>query len=340
VVSRWGYRFAVNAGLLATAVGVGMLPFSSHFPGLICISCYGAGLGLAVPAGNLLVAAMNPGRRSAALNLLNFWWSVGAVACPFIVAAAARVNQVELLLVTVAAFLVLVLLGTTALPSFIEPASVGASVRSAAPRVAEEADVSPVHWRRRPLFILAALFFLYVGTENAFGGWIASYAKSLGTSSPTLSVMTPSFFYAALMLGRWIANFVLHKTDEIKTARAGLFVAFVGMAGLVFSRTLPLVVSSVSVAGLGLAAVYPITISRLSHEFGPAAARVGSVMFTMANFGGASLPWLVGYASHKFSDLAVGLVVPAAGTACMWVLYYFSPANGNLAVIPCPSTTV
>jgi fucose permease len=342
VVSRWGYRFAINTGLLATAVGVGMLPFSSHLPGLICISCCGAGLGLAIPAGNLLVAAMNPERRSAAINLLNFWWSVGAVACPFIVAAAAKVNEVKLLLVTVAASVTLMLLGTAALPSFIEPASAGsASVRSGAPRIAEKADATPVHWRWRPLFIFAALFFLYVGTENAFGGWIASYAKSLGTSSPTLSLMTPSFFYAALMLGRWIANFVLQKTDDIKTARAGLFVAFVGMAALVFSRTLPLVVSSVSVAGLGLAAVYPITISRLSHEFGPAASRVGSVMFTMANLGGLSLPLLVGYASHKFSDdLAVGLVVPVAATAFMWVLYYFSPANGSLAVIPCPSTTV
>ncbi|MFZ0416843.1 MAG: MFS transporter [Candidatus Sulfotelmatobacter sp.] len=340
VVSRLGYRFAINAGLLATAVGVGMLPFSPRFPGLICISFYGAGLGLAIPAGNLLVAAMNPERRSAALNLLNFWWSVGAVACPFIVAAAARFNQVNLLLLMVAASLVLVLLGTAALPSFIEPVSMGAASGAPMPRVAEEGDASPVHWRRRPLLILAALFFLYVGTENAFGGWIAYYARSLGTSSPTLSVMTPSFFYAALMLGRWIANFVLHKTDEIKTARAGLFVAFVGMAGLVFSRTLPLVVSSVSIAGLGLAAVYPITISRLSHEFGPAASRVGSVMFTMANLGGASLPWLVGYASHKFSDLAVGLAVPVAATAFMWLLYYFSPASGSLAVIPCPSTTV
>jgi hypothetical protein len=42
--------------------------------------------------------------------------------------------------------------------------------------------------------------------------------------------MTPSFSYAALMIGRWIANFVLNKTDEIKTAGAGLFVAFLGMA--------------------------------------------------------------------------------------------------------------
>src|ERR1039458_7196837 len=82
IVSRWGFRFAINAGLLAMAVGVGTLPFSSRSLGLICISCYGAGLGLAIPAANLLVAALNAQRRSSALNLLNFWWSVGAVACP------------------------------------------------------------------------------------------------------------------------------------------------------------------------------------------------------------------------------------------------------------------
>jgi fucose permease len=322
IVSRWGFRFAINAGLLAMAVGVGTLPFSSRFLGLICISCYGAGLGLAIPAANLLVAALNAQRRSAALNLLNFWWSVGAVACPFLVAAAAKVNQIPLFLVMVAGCLLLVLLGTAALPSFVEPATVRDTVRDD-----ERSDASPLHWNWRSLFVLAALFFLYVGTENAFGGWIASYAKSLGTSSPTLSVMTPSFFYAALMIGRWIANFVLNKTDEIKTARAGLFVAFLGMAGLVFSRTIPLVVSSVSVAGLGLAAVYPITISRLSQEFGTAASRVGSVMFTMANLGGASLPWLVGYSSHKFNHLGVGLAVPVAATGFMSILYYFYRRN-------------
>src|SRR5260370_37234937 len=97
------------------------------------------------------------------------------------------------------------------------------------------------------------------------------------------------------MLGRWIASLVLRKTEEIKTARAGLSLACIGMAGLVLSRTLPLVVASVSVAGLGLAAIYPITISRLSPEVGPVAARVGSLMLTMANFWGASLPLLCGH---------------------------------------------
>jgi len=313
IVSRWGFRFAINAGLFAMALGVATLSFSSHFMGLVCIFGYGTGLGLSIPAANLLIAAINPERRGAALSRLNFSWSLGAVACPFVVAAAAKGGEIQLFLLAIAGFLLLVLLGITAMPSYhVEP------LRG---RDHEGLDASPVYWNRRSMFVLSALFFLYVGTENAFGGWVATYARSLTSSSSTLSVMTPSFFYAALMVGRWLAPLALKKVNEIKTARAALSIACLGMMGLVLSRTMPFVLTSVAVAGFGLAAVYPITISRLSEEFGPAASRVGSIMFTIANFGGALLPWAVGYSSHRFDSLEIGLAIPLAATMLMYVLY-------------------
>jgi len=317
MVSRWGYRLAIITGLFAMVIGVGSLPFSSRFPGLICIFSYGIGLGLSIPAANLLVAAMNADRRSAALSLLNFSWSVGAVACPFIVAVAAKVDQIRLFLVALAGFLLLVLLAIASLRSFVEPA-----VEPILERKNEHPNAWLAQGSWRSLVILAGLFFLYVGAENAFGGWIASYAQGLRSSSPTLSVMTPSFFYAALMVGRWSTPLVLKKTSEITAARAGLLLAFMGMAGLIFSRALPSVLSSVSLAGLGLAAVYPITISRLAYEFGPAASRLGSVMFTMANLGGSFLPWAVGFSSHQFNNLGVGLAVPLAATGLMLLLFH------------------
>jgi FHS family glucose/mannose:H+ symporter-like MFS transporter len=80
-------------------------------------------------------------------------------------------------------------------------------------------------------------------------------------------------------------------------------------------------VGSASAAGLGLSAVYPITISLLSREFGAAASRVGSLMFTSANLGGAVLPWLVGVTSNQIGTLKAGLAVPLAGAAIMFVLY-------------------
>lgn len=311
LISRRGFRFALNVGLLVMAAGVAGLSAGSHLWGLGCIAAYGAGLGLAVPAANLLVAEVNPGRRSAALNLLNFSWSVGAVACPFLVAGAARSNRVATLTILVAAVLLLVMLGILSTHSRVaEPVLSGGDRRPAR-----------INWGSRSLLVLAALFFLYVGTENSFGGWIASYAKSLGTIPLGRSVMAPSFFYSALLVGRWLAPLILRRMDEVKLARSGTLVACAGMAGLILSRAMPGVVGSAIVAGVGLSAVYPITIALLSREFGAAASRVGSVMFTMANLGGACLPWLVGYASNRFGNLKVGLAAPLIAGIGMFVLY-------------------
>jgi fucose permease len=314
LVSRRGFRFAIKAGLVAMAVGVAGLSVRSYWIGLVCIGFYGAGLGLSIPACNLLVAEVNPTRRSAALNLLNFSWSLGAVACPFLVSAAARSHRIPLLLDVVASFLLLVMLGIQGMPARVaEPA---------VPR--SDQGGTPINWSGRPMLVLSALFFLYVGTENAFGGWIASYAKSLGSIPTEKAVVTPSFFYIALLVGRWLAPLILRRVDEVKLARAGILIACVGMAGLIFSHTMPDVVGSVSVAGLGLSAVYPITISLLSREFGRASSRVGSLMFTMANLGGASLPWLVGYSSSRLGSLTNGLSVPLIACLLMYVVYLWN----------------
>ncbi len=313
LVSRWGFRFAIKAGLLLMSAGVGLLLAGPKVVGILCVGAYGGGLGLAVPAANLLVAEVNPGRRSATLNLLNFCWSAGAVACPFLVATAVKSHQVPLFLASVAGFALLMGVGISVMPSFIvEPSARKDSRQTGGPLIP---------WGHDAFMILAVLFFLYVGVENGFGGWVASYAKSLGTLTPTMALMTPSFFYAAMMLGRWLAPLLLRLANEIRLVQVGLLIACSGMGGLVLSHGLRGVVLSACLAGLGLSCVYPITISLLSREFGPAAARLGSVMFTLSNIGGGLMPWMVGVSSNHFGTLKAGLAVPLIGCAAMYLLY-------------------
>jgi FHS family glucose/mannose:H+ symporter-like MFS transporter len=312
-ISRWGFRFAIKAGLLAMAAGVAALPYGSRISGTLCIGLYGAGLGIAVPAENLLVAELHRLGRSAALNLLNFFWSIGAVICPFLVAAATRRGQVPLLLAGFAGLLFLVAFGIAAMPARV------AEPHASRDRATE--NLPPIDWTSKSVLLLAALFFLYVGAENSLGGWIASYAKTLGPWSLNLSLMSPSFFYSALMVGRWLASRLLRRVDEIRLARTGLLIACAGIACLLLSHALLGVFVGASVAGLGLAAIYPITVALLSQKFGKAASRVGSLMFTMANLGGAFFPWLVGYCSNRFGSLRSGMVVPLFGAALTCLLY-------------------
>ena len=124
LVSRWGFRFAIKTGLLLMSAGVGLLLTGPKVMGIFCIGAYGGGLGLAVPAANLLVAEVNPKRRSATLNLLNFCWSAGAVACPFLVALAVKSHEVTLFLGAVAGFALVMAIGIAAMPaSIIEPSA-------------------------------------------------------------------------------------------------------------------------------------------------------------------------------------------------------------------------
>ncbi len=317
LVSRWGFRFAMKAGLLFTAAAVALLLAGPKLVGVICIAAIGGGIGVAVPAANLLVAEVNPARRSAALNVLNFCWSAGAVASPFLVAAAAKSSKLPLMLSAVAGFMILVVVGIAVMPpSIVEPVTLGTVRGKRLP-----GNLLGIDWRHPALLSLAVLFFIYVGTENGFGGWIASYSKSLGSMSPAMSTMTPSFFYAALMAGRWVAPLLLRTVNEVRLAQAGLLLACGGMSALVLSHGVAAVMTSASVAGLGLSGVYPITISLLSREFGSTAARVGSLMFTLANLGGGSVPWLVGVSSTEFGTLKAGLLLPLIGTILMFGLY-------------------
>src|SRR4051812_37608309 len=108
LVTRYGFRSTICTGLLLMASGLALLMAGPQWLAMMCIAAYGGGLGVAVPAANLMVAELNPQRRSAILNWLNFYWSVGAVACPFLVAAAAKAHHIPLFLGGVSIFAVLV----------------------------------------------------------------------------------------------------------------------------------------------------------------------------------------------------------------------------------------
>jgi fucose permease len=319
LAARWGFRFPMKVGLLLMTVGLSCLLSGPKIVGILSIASYGAGLGLAVPAANLLVAAANPERRSAALSLLNFFWSLGAVACPSLTAAAAKSGHLALWLFIIAAFSLAVALGIAFMPPSIrEPAA----TRDTQPML------PMIRQRKRAFSVLALLFLLYVGVENGFGQWMASYAKSLGTLTLAMALATPSFFYASLTLGRWIAPLLLRTIDDVRLVQAGTLLACAGMAGLILSHALPSVLASACVAGLGLSSVYPITISILSRQF--ESANVGSLMFTLSNIGGGLLPWIVGLSSDRFGSLKVGILVPLLGCIGMFLLFLQTSAHRAL----------
>jgi len=313
LVPRFGYRIVIALGLVLMAFGVFTLPLGSLLLGTISVACDGAGFGIAIPAANLMVAETNPTRKASALNHLNFAWSVGAVACPLLVLYFLRIERISTFLVGLAVSILLVgvLVAAAPLPRL-----------AAIQRTSLLSGQSLVSQLQTPAALaLGTLFFVYVGTENGVGGWLATYAKRMLDTTASNWVSTPSYFYAALLIGRLFVPALLKRVTELQVARGGIATALLGIALLMASRSIPGVRVSAWLIGLGLAAIYPITIALLSNTFGSDANRVGSVMFALAGVGAACVPWMVGVVSTAMSSLRLGLTVALVGCAIMLLLY-------------------
>lgn len=314
LVPRRGFRFVLVVGFALMAAGIGLLGAAIWPLALAAVACYGVGLGVTIPTANLFVAETQPTRRAAALNLLNLTWGLGAVACPGLTALAQRFDSVDTFLFVLAAALGFASAAFARLRPAPEQREAGCD------EPAGGAGIGAL--RAGLLVLLGALFFLYVGTENALGGWAAAYARRLAVADAgTPWWLAPSFFWATLLVGRALAPVVLRYLTETALVVLELALATIGTAILVAATTPAIASAGVSLGGLGLATVFPITIGFLSRDFGPLAARAAGPAFMLAGFGGATLPWLVGVVSSYAGSLKVGLAVPLIGCLAMLALH-------------------
>jgi MFS transporter, FHS family, glucose/mannose:H+ symporter len=313
LVAWRGSRPVLVFGLLLMGLGSAALGPLNWTHGLMSLFTLGIGLGLTIPTTNLLISELHPQKRASALSWINLSWGLGAVVCPFIVAALRPSGRSFYLFYGVALLLVL-LAATLTQASFFglpRPQDHGST------RATAEAN-----WKSRYVPILGAIFFLYVGSEASFGGWIASYAKR-AIPGETSWVLTSSFFWASLLFGRSIAPALLRRVPEIWLSRISLLVALLGMFTALAARGTIQLGLSTCLAGVGLAPVFPIAIAALSHQFRAMASRVAGLMFNLAGLGGATLPWFVGLTSTRLNSLKAGLFVPLFGCFTMLLLHLF-----------------
>jgi FHS family glucose/mannose:H+ symporter-like MFS transporter len=303
-VKRWGFRPTLVTGFVCISVGIAALalvPSAGAFP---AVFCNGIGLGFTIPASNLYVAALARHRAASALNLLNFAWGVGAIACPWLAAMFHGSNGATAFLVLVAILSFVVALWL-AMMEF--PAAHLAPSHERGDGVLRAGQIAP----------LASLMFLYIGMEAAVAGWIAAYAQRVGTPGSNAWMVMPSFFWAPFLAGRALAPAVLKRVREATLLRRSLLLSAAGLLLLLATPTFARIAVGVAISGLGFAAVYPLLVAQLPRRLGNATGLLGP-MFAFGGLGGATLPWVVGVVSSRFGLLQAGLMVPLLAAILMF----------------------
>jgi MFS transporter, FHS family, glucose/mannose:H+ symporter len=303
---RGGYGRTFVLGFSLMALGVSGFYLENYHASLAATGLFGAGLGLSISATNLWVAEISKARRVAALSILNLMWGIGAIACPPFVMFALKHAAAIYPLLAIAGLSALVALASAGMN--LEPEWIDEQESHSAP---------PTSISRRSLFGLAALFFLYIGSENSVSGWVATLAKRLPAGPGGLWALAPMFFWAGLLGGRaLIPRLPLQHRERLLFASGVTFSAFGILFPLATTRFGNIAIS-VAAIGLGFAGIYPILVAWLVDAFGERSRQIEAMLFVLAALGGATLPWLVGWLSTRTGSLGDGLAVPLAGCLAM-----------------------
>lgn len=317
LIPRRGFRSSFVLGFFLMAIGAATLGRGSWVAALFSVFLYGTGTGFLTAATNLWIGEANPEEKSGALSLINFSWTVGAVACPFLIEFFRGAHFMQFLTALAIASAAFVLafaaipLGEAGSPRVHSSRKVSGPTTVALDRVA---------------ISFGLLFFLYVGTENALGGWLATYSRRILAVTDTLWIVTPSFFWAGLLAGRAFAPVALKRVSERAIVQTGTVFGIAGTAILIYATTLHGIFIGAFTSGLGCAAIFPVLMAWLIAHYEFEARLVAGRMLALAELGAAAVPWLVGYLSVVSGTLQRGLAILFATFLGVFALAAISPA--------------
>ncbi len=243
---------------------------------------------------NTLLVWLYRDRVSPYMNALHFFFGVGAVLSPLIIArttsSGGDIRWVYWVL-SLAAIPVAVWLGRLPSPVNLHASQPGQSGQVNTLLVA----------------LVAILLFLYVGAEASYGGWIYTYTINQFEGHPAASAaLLTSAFWGALTAGRLVSIPLATRTKPSTVLVVDLLgcLASLGII-MVWSESLFAIWAGTLGLGFFMASFFPTTVTLAGQKM-QITGQVSGWFFVGAGAGGMILPWLIG---QLFEAIGPGITI-------------------------------
>lgn len=311
-MDRFGRRPILLAGMLVNGLGCLALSFAGSW-----LQMLGAGLllgigdSIIVVGSHVLFADLFSGATGAALNRLNVFFGIGALAGPtlagLVLVASGQIHLV-LWLVAAAQALAALLLARAPLP----------------PKLAASHEGGVLGLRalvRLPLlWALALLLFFYVGLEVGLGNWSFTYLHQTGGFSVVVASLAVSGYWLALTLGRALSPFALRRIPDPQFLLVATLCATVtALLLLVFAGWRDAGAVCILFVGLSFGPIWPMAFAVASDAYPQSAGSISGVLASAGSIGGLAGPWLQGILLLQ-QGVHWGMAYTFAGCACTLIL--------------------
>ncbi|MGD0611755.1 MAG: MFS transporter [Anaerolineales bacterium] len=272
---------------LCAGASIFFIPIAPWFWLLLTIVTFkGFAEGFINTGANLLLIWTHGEKVSPYMNGLHFFFGLGAVVAPFLVAQEAGVtNGYHWVYWALAAFMLLVGLRMLTLPGSPHPV----------PQPKEGKKEFTVARKYYPLVVTAALFlFFYVGAEITLSGWVYTYAVTLHLASAVGAAYLNSGFWLAFTLGRLISIPAATRFKPRQILPAALFCCLSLLAvGILFPGSRSILWIMTLGLGFCMAPIWPTGFTLAGQSINMT-GRISGIVLLGDSFGGMVLPWLVG----------------------------------------------
>lgn len=300
ILDRINARWMLSGGALLMGSGLLLISAAETLEAaLIGAGMLGLGYGALDVAPNMVIVALNPKRASAALNLLNVFYGVGAVIGPQLVSWALNQQNFTLAFSGTAIFVLLL-----AVPFFFVSVQVSDGQGTSA------AVRANIRWLALlPFFIM---LFLQVGAEVGYSSWIFAQMNLAAAAPEGIAALATSLFWVGLTAGRLNASWLLRR---ISNAQMIVLTVTIMIAGVLLILIVPSVQAaglvSAVIVGFGVGPLFPTVLAFATDRYPAARGTASGVLIAVGTLGGTLLPLLQGQVGGG-RDGGMGVVLAAA----------------------------
>ncbi len=305
--------FSLIRGSAAAALGFALLSIAARQHASLpwdaaALLPLGFGVGQMLTSLNLLASRRFPTGRGAALSLVNFSWSLGAVLAPFALGSLLpSVALPTLFLCAAAAFAAACLMAVI-------------NFRQGGPEATAQKRSATRGLPTTAFVYFAALLVLYGGVETSLSGWVTTFGTRYGNGALGSSALGATALWVGITGGRALAPLLLRSLPERTLLISTLTAATALVAVLSQSHGAVMIVVTAGLLGVALAPWFPLVLSAILAE-GAGAGEVGTII-AVSGLGAAALPLLLGVVSRESGSLRTALLVPLLGLVALLALSF------------------
>jgi len=304
IIDKIGLRVVVLASLLLVAFGLPAFTNVHSYPLMLALVLFtGMGQGGIDLTANLLVSGAYPKNTTPMLNLLHFFFGLGAFFGPALVGLAIAASGSGMIIHWIAAaiFLLLALI-ILSIPAVKPAAPAVANERAAEVKGEKRVYLSPFMW------VIGVLILIYVGAEYGLGSWSTRYMGLTTGMADQNSALVTSAYWGALTIGRLAGAAASRRLSHTRLLGISFIGSLIGTLGLILSRgSVPPTIVFIVVTGFSFGTIYPTSVAVTVAQFPKDQGKAVGLLAAMGSIGGLTLPWLAGILLETVSPLVYGL---------------------------------